>query len=36
MLQNLVIGVGLRAEVMKCGDSISIIRGALNPYFVYG
>jgi hypothetical protein len=36
MLQNLVIGVGLRGEVMKLGHSISIIRGALNPYFVHG
>jgi hypothetical protein len=36
MLQNLVIGVGLRSEVMRFGDSITIIRGALNPYFVHG
>jgi hypothetical protein len=36
MLQNLVIGVDLRGAVMKFADSIAIIRGALNPYFVYG
>jgi hypothetical protein len=36
MLQNLVIGVGLRGEVMTFGDDITIIRGALNPYFVHG
>jgi hypothetical protein len=36
MLQNLGIGVGLRGEVMKFGHCIAIIRGALNPYFVYG
>jgi hypothetical protein len=36
MLQNLGIGVGLRGDVMKLRHSITIIRGALNPYFVYG
>jgi hypothetical protein len=36
MLQNLVIGIDLRGDVMKLGHSIAIIRGALNPYFVYG
>jgi hypothetical protein len=35
MLQNLGIGVDLHGGVMKFGDSISIIRGVLNPYFVY-
>jgi hypothetical protein len=36
MLQNLVTGVDLRAGGMKFGHSITIIRGALNPSFVYG
>jgi hypothetical protein len=31
MLQNLVTGVSLRADVVKFGDSTRIIRGALNP-----
>jgi hypothetical protein len=36
MLQNLGIGVDLHGDAMKFGHSIRIIRGALNPYFVYG
>jgi hypothetical protein len=36
MLQNLVIGVDLRGDVMKFGDSVTIIRGALNPSLVHG
>jgi hypothetical protein len=36
MLQNLVTGVDLHGDGMKFGDSIRIIRGALNPCFVYG
>jgi hypothetical protein len=36
MLQNLVTGVGLHGDAMKLGHSIVIIRGALNPCFVYG
>jgi hypothetical protein len=36
MLQNLVIGVDLRGDGMKFGDSICIIRGAVNPSFVHG
>jgi len=34
MLQNLAIGVDLRADVVKFGDSASIIRGGFNPFFV--
>jgi hypothetical protein len=34
MLQNLVTGVDLRADVVKFGDSTRIIRGALNPFLV--
>jgi hypothetical protein len=36
MLQNLDTGVGLHGDGMKLGHSIAIIRGALNPCFVYG
>jgi hypothetical protein len=36
MLQNLDIGVDLRADAMKLGHSIAIIRAVLNPYFAYG
>jgi hypothetical protein len=36
MLQNLVTGVDLHVEVMKFGDSVTIIRGALNPSLVSG
>jgi hypothetical protein len=36
MLQNLVTGVDLHGDLVKLGDSISIIRGALNPCFDHG
>jgi len=36
MLQNLVTGVGLHGDLAKCRNSAIIIRGALNPCFVYG
>jgi hypothetical protein len=35
MLQNLVIGVGLRADGVKFGDSAIIIRGVLNPFVLF-
>jgi len=35
MLQNLVIGVGLRVDVVKRGNSAIIIRGALSPFFIF-
>jgi hypothetical protein len=35
MLQNLVTGVDLRADVVKFADSATIIRGVLNPFFVH-
>ena len=34
MLQNLAIGVDLRADVVKFADSAIIIRGGFNPSFV--
>jgi hypothetical protein len=38
MLQNLVIGVGLRDEEVKSGNLTAIIRGVLNPFraFAHG
>jgi len=33
MLQNLVTGIDLRADVVRFGDFTDIIRGRLNPFF---
>jgi hypothetical protein len=35
MLQNLGIGVGLRGEEVKSGNSTAIIRGVLNPFRMF-
>ncbi len=32
MLQNLVIGVGPRSEMVKCGNCAIIIRGCSTPF----